>query len=149
MIEDPHHKSLEFLVACSGVKCRNFAKSFSHSFRSADYVAINSELKKIDWLALFSRHCINSCLDLLYSKIYELVDMYVPCKKIHSSFPNYLSNSTMICIKEKNKAHKRWKVTSRNFDYRILSELRRRAKRAIQSDYSYYISSVESELPKN
>ncbi|KAG5874489.1 hypothetical protein JTB14_003388 [Gonioctena quinquepunctata] len=149
VVEDPRHKSIDFMVNCSPVKSRISNVTLVHSFRKANYEAINGELEKIAWAELFQSNSLDNCIDIFYEQIYSIIGNLVPKKKIDGSFPLYFTNSTIKLIKDENRAHKKWKNTLCINDYIIFSELRRKTKRATQTDYDKYIKSIENELPKS
>lgn len=60
-----------------------------YNFFNCNYVDINFSLASVNWFGSFQNLCINEAVDLFYSIMYEIIDIFVP--KIVKRCSNYPS----------------------------------------------------------
>lgn len=110
-----------------------------YNFFKYNYEDINFSLASLSWVNLFKDLNINQAVDLFYSIIYEIVDIFVP-KKIRclSKYPLWFSRNLKNLIFKKKIAHKLYKISGLVSDYNIFSNLRDKCKFFSKVDYINY-----------
>jgi hypothetical protein len=144
---DAHHMPLLIEV---NFKSASFMKQLprqSKLYHNADYDCIRQHLGSIDWRSQVCGSDIDQSTNTFHQILDDCITKFVPTKIIKGSnnrFPSWYSKPLIKVIREKLKAHKRWKITNSTLDYDEFSLLRSRQK-ALQAEcYSKYISRTES-----
>lgn len=148
--EDSHHPSIEFTLTTTELSDLR-KRSFEHAycFRKAPYCLLSTQLQDILWADCFEPLDLHGCIDFLYSTLNNLIQTYIPLKRINVKYPDYYSASTIRVIKEKNRVHKKWKITQDVNYYNTFKYLRRRSKRLIADDLHEFTRKIETQVPGN
>lgn len=147
--EDTYHPSFEFIINLK-IAYLKYNTIYSYLYNRMDTTAIANALCQVEWGTVLARLDTNQSVSLLYETLYDLIHKHVPRRKINKNkFPRWFSASTIKCIREKNKFHKRWKKTKNKCNYVSFKILRGRSKFLIAQDYSKYIANVEQNVTDN
>lgn len=118
-----------------------------YNFFNCNYVDINFSLASVNWLVLFQNLCINEAVDLFYSIMYEIIDIFVPkIVKRNLNYPSWFSKNLKDLIFKKKIAHKLFKSSGLLSDYNIFSNLRAKCKFYSKIDYRNFINKTEKNL---
>lgn len=123
-----------------------------YNFRRGDYIGINKSLGECDWQTLLQSKSTENATKVLYETLHTLIRKHVPHYTIQStshSYPVWYSPALIKIVKEKFKAHKRWKKFNNMLDYDEFRLLRERQKRVQRLCYDNYISNTESAISRN
>ncbi|CAH2087086.1 unnamed protein product [Euphydryas editha] len=121
------------------------------NFRRANYTLINRKLRDTDWITVFSGLTdVDDMVRVLYSRIYSLIDEFVPISRAKNSrFPIWFSRSLIKLLNEKEKIrqrYKRFKNPRDHYEYKLLDD---RARIAIRDCYKTYITKTEQNITNN
>lgn len=148
--EDVHHPALDVLVSVDIQKFAKIKAFDKQNFFKADYSKINEAINSIEWNQLFETQSVDTCTELFYAKLYKIINTHVPMKKVkNNDFPFWFSRGLIAVIKEKNHFHQKWKKYKNLLDYVSFSDLRKRSKALIKSDYNTYIQKIETSMKNN
>lgn len=144
------HPCIEFLCEVHHNKqSLSFNNNTYFNFKKGNYPEINKELSSISWADEFKGKSLNSCVDMFYYKTNELITEFIPNFTKNKYFPTFYRSNTIRTVKEKNKAHKKWRLFKNPSDYNIFKQLRTQSKKMIDSDFRAYVGSVEGDLATN
>ena len=147
--EDVHHPCIEFLFDSCLQKPLEFGCNTYLDFKNANFEIINQQIENIDWNLIFHNKSLNSCLDIFYDKIENIIKENIRTYSKNKYFPIFYSQLTIKTILQKNKIHKKWRKYKNINDYNIFKTLRARSKILIRTDYNRYSQSVENDLINN
>ena len=147
--EDSHHPALEVIFEPIQIKTIKYKKMERFNFHKANYVEINNILSNTSWARKFDNYDINSTVNIFYEVINNTIAMHVPKYKVKGDYPIYFQLDTIKTIKQKIKAHKKYKIYGGQLNYETFSNLRRHCKHLMQRDYREYLKNVESEISVN
>lgn len=120
------------------------------NFRKADYESINNFLVDIDWSAVLQNKSLDEAVAEFYSILNNCIDIYIPLKKYSTrSYPVWYTSALIKIIKEKSKAHRRWKKYGNKLDYDEFALLRDREHRVQKQCFETYTASCENTLKTN
>lgn len=120
------------------------------NFRKADFDCINSYLLEQDWRSLLCAGTIDEATDSLYNILDTCVRSYVPLSSTGKrSYPKWYTSALIKIIKEKTKAHTRWKKFGNRLDYDEFKLLRARERRVQRECFNRFKSSCESNIKKH
>ncbi|CAH2086303.1 unnamed protein product [Euphydryas editha] len=120
-----------------------------HNFRKADYEKINAHLISLNWNSLLHRKTVDESVDVLYTVIHDCIDQYVPLRFNRSAkrtYPKWYSPALIKIVKEKDKAHKRWKRYKNKLDYDEFSTLRARERKVQKQCFANFTKSSEENI---
>lgn len=108
-----YHSALEIILAVKISEPGN-EKSYYLDFKNANKAAISSSLAAVEWDQAFEKSCVDECVFLFYSVLYDAVDRYVPlCKVRKNKYLVYFSRDLVKLLAEKREAQYRNKVLGR------------------------------------
>jgi len=143
---DKHHPPLELTLNVFFVKSIKDVDVYDYNFGKANYNIISDIIKQYDWENVLSLE-VNPAVDKFQEIIESIISKNVPKRsKSSKRFPSWYSIATIKVIKEKNRAHKNWKRYKNPIDYLDFNLLRGRSKFLINTDYSKYLETVESNI---
>ncbi|KAJ0169577.1 hypothetical protein K1T71_013710 [Dendrolimus kikuchii] len=146
--EDAAHPS--FCMEIHDLQSKPLQESLvpKHNFNKADYEQINKYIYSLNWQAMFSTDNIDQALDNFYDIIELCVDKYVPLsrKGFKRSYPPWYSVALIKIIKEKTKAHSRWKKFGNRLDYDEFSLLRARERRIQKKCFNDFTANCEKNI---
>ena len=145
VVEDIHHPALQILMNCNAnLKQCN---SPSYAFRLADYMAINSLLLRTNWINLYTIETLDDKVNWFYNKIYNIISEHVPVYlKKNNNFPCWFSKKLINKVKQKKKAHVRYKQKHTKSSYEYFKRLRLECKNLSVSCYNNYVSKMEGMI---
>lgn len=121
-----------------------------YNFKKANYTLINENLSLIPWHSILKDLNIEDATDRFYVIINDTLRNYVPQKSIgEKCYPQWYSLELISLIKQKYRAHKKFKETRNHFHYNNFSLLRKRVKQSINLCYAKYINDTEKQIPLN
>lgn len=128
----------------------NNSNNFIYKYRKGDYENIRKAINDIDWSALGYEITIDSAVSSFYNSLNSIIHKYVPKGPLSKNlYPRWFSPALIKIIKEKNKAHKRWKKYNNPIDFEVFSLLRSRQKRFQMHCYKSYTYSMQSLIKKD
>ncbi|XP_050663966.1 uncharacterized protein LOC126964735 [Leptidea sinapis] len=121
------------------------------SFYKADYASISENLSAHDWPSLLRTGTIEEAVDVFYDILYACVDKYVPLRKSKPSrsYPKWYSSALIKIVREKYKAHKRWKKYGNPTDYDEFTLLRCRERRVQKQCFNNFTSNCQVNIKSN
>lgn len=145
--EDVAHTTLEF--TCNVMYHKNLTQCSSTclNFKKASFVDICKYLNGIQWDVILNGLGVDEAVDELYLHLNVAINQYVPrLRTPFRGYPVWFTRDTVRVIREKIKAHRRWKRYGNCLDYLTFSLLRGRAKFLIDRDHKNYLDNVESNI---
>ena len=147
---DSHHMPLDISVNLTYSKNISSNSYNKLKFENADYITINNKIMSYDWKCLLGSSDIDTNVKLLYKILDDIVQAYVPTIVIRKSkYLLWFSRNTINLIKDKSKAHKKWKVFKGTADFANFSNLRKKVKKSIKTDYQTYTEQTEENLNRD
>lgn len=149
--EDLYHPSLFIDASDITLPPLTHAPIRKYKFFKGDYASINSKLNETDWETAFLNKTTDEAINLFYERIYECIDLYIPVAITHknNNFPAWYSTSLVKIIREKDKAHKKWKKYGNHDDYHTFSLLRARFHRVQRACYNKMIFNAQHSIRNN
>ncbi|CAF4867365.1 unnamed protein product [Pieris macdunnoughi] len=148
---DIYHPCLK-IDATDLVLCKTIPKAqIKYNFRRANYEDINKALSNIDWVKVLIGGTIDEVTGSFYVILDKIISSFVPKSRSigRSKFPIWYSSSLKHIIKDKLKAHKRWKTYRNPRDYDEFSLLRARQKLVSKKCFDMYEKSIQNNLSKD
>ncbi|KAL4718100.1 hypothetical protein ACJJTC_001885, partial [Scirpophaga incertulas] len=150
--EDRAHPSFTFTILDLYITPLQEATSEPRrNFQKACYTDMNNFFNKQDWQNILCNFSVDEAVNTLYNIIYECVNLYVPT--IHRSgkrsYPKWYSPALIKIIKEKTKAHHRWKKYGNLLDYDEFALLRTRERHIQKECFSYFTKNCGDGIKKH
>lgn len=118
-----------------------------YNFLNWNYADITFSLASIDWYKQFKDLGINEAVDVFYSIIYDIIDIFVPKIIIRQSkHPLWYSKNLKELIFKKKIAHKLYKSSGLVSDYNKFSNLRAKCNFFSKKDYQNYLNRIQLNL---
>lgn len=149
---DPYHPPLYIEICTSALEDSNILnfEGFYRDFRSANFCGISGFLDGINWDNLLKDKNLDVMINIFYEVLYLCIDLFVPLKKYSArKFPVWYSLELKNCIINKKIAHKRYKTTHSQVDYREFSRLRGLCRELTRNCYNAYIVTTEQSIFSN
>lgn len=144
----PHHPAIE--LELPNLILRNRLKDPKHriyNFKKANYDAIRSRLRSLDWQAKFGYKDVNDILSCFYYELQCIIEDEVPFSMSNGgSYPVWFSKPLIKIIKEKSKYHRLWKRYGNPLDYNSFCLLRRRQKEIQEECWKRYLKGCENAI---
>lgn len=151
--EDLHHPALSVDIELKCSVSKPFPVHSQHTrynFKRANFQGLYSALCGVDWSFLRMYTDVNAACNAFYTKLYNLLDNYVPKHKYRQrKYPPWFSKEVKDNIKTKNYYLRRYRLTKDPYHYQQFQTLRRLVKTRIKSDYVQYIKRTENNLKSN
>jgi hypothetical protein len=146
--EDSHHPSLNVVLPCEPECTPEIFPRTIKLFHRADYAQINKFLSSMDWEKTIVGLNIEEATSFFYEKINDCILKHVPTVSIKNNnrFPRWYSKALIKVVREKLKAHKKWKRTGSLLDYDSYALLRSRQKTLQKECYDSYITHTEASI---
>ena len=125
------------------------SSALRHNFHKGDYVNLNKYFQEYNW------HTLTSCgteeaTKTLYEILNGAIMLYVPFVNAkRKMYPVWYSAALIKIIKEKYKAHMRWKKFNNKLDYDEFALLRDRQRRVQNECFKNYTVGIESAIAHN
>jgi len=145
--EDRHHPTLQFSIKLKFLNPLLNNNSYIYNFKNTDYLQLKRCLAGVDWHGELAGAGVGEATDIFYTIISNLLKKFVPRRGLRSGrYPFWYSKATIKVLKEKHKAHKKWKIYNNTIDQLTFKILRGRSKYLIELDYKEYINSIQDCL---
>lgn len=106
-----------------------------------------NDLTHADWELPQNVADVNIAVEKFYNKFYELLDIHVPIyENFKRKYPSWYTKDIIKLIKDKAKAHKKFKTTNNVSLYREFSRLILLTKQKIIDAYNHYLIEVQAKL---
>lgn len=120
-------------------------------WRKADYEALYRILGETDWSDLYKVVNVDSAVDIFYSKLYDIINSFVPLKKRHShhakyAYPKWYTDEIKHILKCKYFHLKRYKSEGKEFNKELFKYYRQRAKYLIDNAYQQHLRKVQTDI---
>lgn len=149
--EDGYHPSLE--IDAHDITIPPTPRTVRHklSFKRADYESINKYFSTVNWSSLTDSETVDKAVEFLYDHIRVAIQKYVPKVLVHGTYqyPIWYSRALINIIKEKSKAHSRWKRYKNPTDYDTFSLLRARQKKITEECHLSYLRKSQDCIKRN
>ena len=112
------HFPIEFTVR-GNVRRKKMPKREFYNFKKADWVALNSDLNKIDWNRIFDRNNgdVELCWNDFKSILTELINKHIPKVKIKNEFQSpWFDSDCYVACREKEKFRRKFKKSKSDVD---------------------------------
>lgn len=146
--EDRAHPNLSIDTANLTIRPLVERYALNRNFHKCNFADINNYLKEINWVDFFEKcdtvHCAVSCFN---SELHRCISTFVPERKVKNncrSFPSWYNFNLNKILREKWKAHSKWKRFGNESDYIEFSILRARAKSLEHDLYVNYLTYTKS-----
>ncbi|XP_059045113.1 uncharacterized protein LOC131840914 [Achroia grisella] len=119
-----------------------------YNFRLGNYEEINTAFSTINWDSLFKGNSTEKACETFYGIVNDTICQYIPLKAKHSThkYPIWYSLALIKIIKEKSKAHKKWKKYGNEMDYDEFAFLRKRQHRVQMNCFSSFTKRTEQAI---
>jgi hypothetical protein len=121
------------------------------NFKKCDYGVINEAFRRMNWQSILESCAVENAIEAFYDIINNTIEQHVPFKKMQGKhkYPVWYSRALIKIIKEKYKAHKRWKKFGNLLDYDEFSFLRRRQQHVQEECFAKYTNLAEKSIAQN
>lgn len=152
---DSYHPALEISVSFSrcpvqGPQLFNISGPMEWNWRKADYQSLYTALKNLDWANIFEVDDVNVAVTMFYSKIYSLIDLYVPLKQksslVRGHYPNWFTREIIQNIKNKFFHLKKFKSEGQLFNKELFRYYRWRVKLLITKAYQEHLNYIQNKI---
>ncbi|KAJ8940739.1 hypothetical protein NQ318_005490 [Aromia moschata] len=148
--EDAHHPALLFRVQVAAESYDNFStniKQKSYNFKKANFLELYNSLLNTNWSFLEESQNVDSAVEMLYTKIYEILDQHVPLyKTFKRTFSKWYTPEIIQNIKIKAKHLEKFKKFKCDFHLRKFRNLRSIIKTQIDSAYQKHLREVQDTI---
>ncbi len=133
------------------ITCENCSYTVNRRlYDKGDYVAFKTDLISIDWQEAFTNKVtVQEMWDIFVTKIQELVNKYIPMKKIHMNRENKYKEQIPVHIrtkiKKKRNLWKRYMETKLSKTYREYCKVRNKVKNMLK----FFRKQKERNISKN
>ena len=118
-------------------------------FCKANYLEINNIFSNVSWIRKFKNKDLNNSVNIFYEIIDKTIAMHVPKLKVKVGYPIYFQIDTINTIKQKIKAHKKYKSTGSLLHYNEFCGLRSECKNICRICYDLYRKNIEIGICDN
>lgn len=149
---DSHHPPLLISFVTSFLSKQNKVKSngFFYNFKRADFHSLYHSLGNTCWDFLEDIDDIDEAFEQFYSKLYEIINEFVPTGIRHNrKYPPWYNNILIKCIKQKHNCFKKYKLYNDLDALQQFKELRRQIKSDIDRCYKSYCNEIERNIKDN
>ncbi|CAK1581103.1 unnamed protein product [Parnassius mnemosyne] len=157
---DEYHPSLDVKINLSYGEflpgLRSSPDESSHAipdwnWRKADFQALYTALAKLDWSELMTFTDVNSAVNFFYNKLKEIINLYVPNKKLSPNhrqyvYPKWFTPEIIENIKKKYFHLKRFKQEGKLFNKELFSFYRWRVKTLIDNAYEQHLKLIQKSI---
>lgn len=151
IMEDVFHPSL--LLEATDISSTPLQSNviIKHKFFKGDYISIIKYLNDIPWREILSTESVDKDVQILYDHLYKCIDEFVPKVSTYkpNTYPVWYTSALLRIIKEKSKAHARWKRFKNRLDYNEFALLRKRQRKIEVECKNKYIREMEINIKKN
>ena len=129
------HKLL-FVTRFSKSIQRNVRYIKKRTFKKFDKEKFKEEVRKLRWWDIYSCECVNTAVQLLSSKLTNILDKLAPIKKIQvcACYVPWLSEESKALMKQRDNAQKKAASSKSPDDWRIFKGLRNRVNNRLKSE---------------
>ena len=129
------HKLL-FVTRFSKSIQRNVRYIKKRTFKKFDKEKFKEEVRKLRWWDIYSCECVNTAVQLLSSKLTNILDKLAPIKKIQvrARYVPWLSEESKALMKQRDNAQKKAASSKSPDDWRIFKGLRNRVNNRLKSE---------------
>lgn len=143
---DNNHPALLITLYDSYLEALGQQIRYKYLYKKASYNQINRVLERVDWSFLRTGD-IDACIDKFYDILYEIINVYVPQKRVSkSTFPAWVSVETRKLVYCKKEAHKRYKATMLHHDYDVFTWLRSEVNKRLENDKLQFVRNTEDNI---
>lgn len=147
---DTHHPPLMIEIESETPRQKNLTGNYNSSnfnFRKADFDAMYQLFLNTSWNDLESLNDVNMAVELFYHKIYNILEVCVPKRKICSKiYPVYFTKQIIKDIKSKDKLRIKNKRTQNIETHNQFIQLRVKIKRDINDAHEAYLTKVQHDI---
>ena len=151
--EDPYHPSLAISLEMKHFKLFKTQLSDDvkqYNFGRANFTALYEALQNVDWSFLRQQTNVNAACAFFYSKLYEVLDKFVPkMKKCKRKYPVWFSPELKKMLLSKNRLFMRYKINKSQFFYTKFTEIRKQCKTKQRLDYQAYLDKIKDNLKED
>lgn len=141
---DPHHPPLQIQISFQPVRYAPQHEMSYFNFRRANYEIIGDEISLVNWHQVLDHSNVNVVVDKFYDVIYDIVHRNVRMTlPRHPKNPIWFTQELTRLLRQKNKAHKKFKRTKKSLDYVTFSDLRRQAKQLLRTCERSYLEDLQ------
>lgn len=149
VMEDAHHPCLEISLPNLNIRTFRHKPISKPNFYKGDYEKINDHLLNINWNLALQAPTMDDVMDTFYTILYNLISEYIPSKNINSyKFPAWYTKALIHIIRDKKRAHKRWKTYNNPRDYDEFALLRTRQKSKQTECFDKYTLQMQEYMKK-
>lgn len=146
---DPYHPPIEIKIADLYSKPLKEKVLPRYKFYKCNYDCINSFFNTIPWTEILNTVSFSSAIDVFYEKLNECFALHVPLSQKNGSYPVWYSSALIKIIKEKSKAHRKFKKYKNPRDYDEFALLRNRQRIVQKICFNNFTNNVERYIRHN
>lgn len=149
--EDHHHPPLIINANDIFIEPLKINTITKYKFHQADYSKIIKHLNDIQWDTELNLNNIDDAVEIFYNHIHNCLKKFVPVKVIKNkqSYPVWYTDALIHIIRDKNKAHRRWKRFKNQLDYDEFNLLRARHHKVERECFNNYVRLVEVKIKED
>lgn len=146
--EDIFHPSFILDATDITVEPLQALPALKHKYSKGDYGKIFESLNSVNWDSDLSVGTLDDAVHFFYEHIKVCINTFVPKVATHKrhNYPIWYSASLIKIIREKSKAHARWKKFKNPLDYSEFRLLRTRQDRVHDACLKRYIREMETKI---
>ncbi|XP_045448929.1 uncharacterized protein LOC123657427 [Melitaea cinxia] len=147
---DPHHPVLDIVITKNQNKVLTSKPFATHCFKKANYSAVNSALRNVDWdYELKNCPNVNIMVQKFYCIFNRTIDSTIPKFKYKNwRHPVWFTSNLQKLISEKEKIRRRVRIYSNPRDKLELSLAKNRVESLMKNCYSDYIKVTEQAISR-
>lgn len=150
--EDAHHPFLLISIdlCATHTATINFNSSVKkYNFRKANFAGLYSTLACTDWSFLDSFKDVNCACESFYSRLYSILDTYVPVLRVDPNkekFPMWYNSRIIKKLKQKNQFWRKYRKTSSGYYYNSFKILRAELDVDIGIAYRAFVEAAQNRV---
>ncbi len=120
------------------------------NFKKADFPSLYRSICETDFSFLNFANDVNVAVDLLYNKLNDIFNNFVPMKKQPTrNYPPWFNKEIIVNLKQKQKAWINHKNSQTPDSLQIFKEQRTKVKNLIRSAHKLYLKRITDEIRDN
>lgn len=144
---DSHHPPLRCLTEVVTPAMQGVNVSQQYNFCRGDYINMCEYLLSVNWCQL-NFLSLDRAVEVFYGIMREAIAGFVPLNRCDAAgrFPKWFSPELRDLVREKRRAHAKYKSTLSNADYRVFADLRCRCKRLSDLSHRNYLKKIQDNI---
>lgn len=142
---DRHHPPLYIELNIAPVRVPPQHEVQQFNYRRGDYAAISRKIESVNWWSELNELEVDHAVERFYSILRPIIESHVPLRpRRDHKYPIWFTRELIALVRRKEKAHKKFKKSRSQSDYRLFSQNRKQLKALMKSCEKSYLDNLQS-----